>query len=303
MIHTTGIRSNRYIAALVLGAGVMTLLAPVSMHAQVFMLSKEELIELTSTNPFERFPDGRPKIPDALLERAKGLSSEEVMGGQFADGFEVLHPGKKLVGRAFTVQFMPSRPELDTFASARAKKQGITGAFNNQTVIDMLQPGDVIVADIFGKKEQGTLVGDNLFYYIMRATKGAGMVIDGSIRDWEGIQNMDMPAYFRHADPSAIGRVTIAGWNIPVRIGNATVLPGDLVFGDREGVTFISPASVQQTIDRADTTHIHDEWTRKKFDEGKYKSSDIYGSPRDPALKQEYNDYLKKRLEEIRSGK
>ena len=92
----------------------------------------------------------------------------------------------------------------------------------------------------------------------------------------------------------------LTGINIPVRIGNATVMPGDLVFGDREGVYFIPPQLVKEVLDRADVTHVHDEWTRKKFDEGKYKSSEIYGSPRDPQLKKEYDEYLKKRLEEIR---
>jgi regulator of RNase E activity RraA len=194
---------------------------------------------------------------------------------------------------------MPSRPDLDSVAEAKAKARGIN-RLNNQAVIDMLQPGDVIVVDMFGKKEQGTLVGDNLFYYIMRATKGAGMVVDGAVRDLEGISNMDMPAYFRHAHPSAIGNMVLAGWNIPVRIGDTTVMPGDLVVGDREGVYFIPPALLEGILNRADETHVHDEWTRKKFDEGKYKSSEIYGSPRDPALRQEYDEYLKKRLEEIK---
>jgi 4-hydroxy-4-methyl-2-oxoglutarate aldolase len=291
---------------LVAGAGVTALLAPLPARAQVFSFTKEELTEFTAKNPFDRFPDGRPKIPDALLERARGLSMEEIIGigmqgyrNQFVGEWQILHPGKKLVGRAFTVQFMPSRPDLDFAAVAKAKARGMT-TLNNQAVIDMLQPGDVMVVDLFGKKEQGTFVGDNLFYYIMRTTKGAGFVIDGSVRDLEGIANMDMPAYFRHTDPSAIGNVTLAGWNIPVRIGNATVMPGDLVVGDREGVYFVPPELVQGMLDRADETHIHDEWTRKKFDEGKYKSSEIYGSPRDPELKKEYQEYLKKRLEEIR---
>jgi len=58
---------------------------------------------------------------------------------------------------------------------------------------------------------------------------------------------------------------------------------------------------VKAMVDNADVLHIHDEWTRKKFDEGKYKSSEIYGSPRDPELKKEYDAYLKKRLAEIRA--
>jgi regulator of RNase E activity RraA len=73
-------------------------------------------------------------------------------------------------------------------------------------------------------------------------------------------------------------------------------MPGDVVFGDTEGVYFIPPQLAKEVVDRADETHIHDEWTKKKFAEGKYKSTDIYPSPPDPALKKEYEEYLNKRL-------
>ena len=290
-----------------IAAALVALLLPALSDAQLFTLTKDQMIELTAQNPFDRFPDGRPKVPDGLIERAKGLSAEEVFAilpgksfrNQYADGFQILHPNKRLVGRAFTVQFMPARPDLDGVINARAKAAGFD-RMNNQTAIDMLQPGDVLVVDLFGQGENGTIVGDNLFYYIMKATRSGGLVVDGAIRDLDGISEMEMPAYFRRTHPSAIGNVMISGINIPVRIGNATVMPGDLVFGDSEGVYFIPPALVQQVVDNADVIHIHDEWTRKKFDEGKYKSSDIYSTPKDPALKKEYDEYLKKRLEEIR---
>jgi 4-hydroxy-4-methyl-2-oxoglutarate aldolase len=304
-----GLSIKTWMTALILSVGYSVLLLPDPATAQVFTLAKEDLTELTSKNPFDRFPDGRPKIPDSMLERARGLSMEEILTigqkgyrNQYTDGWHILHPGKKMVGRAFTVQFMPTRPDLDAYAVAKAKKNGVTD-YKNQTVIDMLQPGDVIVVDLFGKKEQGTFVGDNLFYYIMRATKNTGMVVDGAIRDLEGISAFDMPAYFRHATPTGIGNVTLTGWNIPVQIGDATVIPGDLVVGDQEGVYFVPPELVGEMLDRADETHIHDEWTRMKFDEGKYKSLEIYGSPRDPELKKEYEAYLKRRLEEIRKQK
>ena len=283
------------------------LLAPTMAQAQVFTMTKEQLIEYTAQNPFERFPDGRPKVPDALIQRAKGISMEEVFGvlpgkgfrNQYEDGFQVLHPGKKMVGRAFTVQFMPARPDIDGVLNTKARAQG-GRTLNNQVAIDMLQPGDVLVVDLFGKKDGGTIVGDNLFYYIMKATKGGGMVVDGAIRDLEGISEMDMPAYFRSAHPSFIANVMLTGINIPVRIGNVTVMPGDLVVGDQEGVYFVPPQFVQEVMDKADEVHIHDEWTRKKFDEGKYKSGEIYSSPRDPELRKEYQEFLKKRLDEIR---
>jgi regulator of RNase E activity RraA len=283
------------------------LLAPTVAQAQVFTMTREQLIEYTAQNPFERFPDGRPKVPDALMQRARGMSVEEVFGvlpgkgfrNQYEDGFQVLHPGKKLVGRAVTVQFMPARPDVDGVMNAKNRAQGGRG-LNNQVALDLLQPGDVLVVDLFGKKDGGTIVGDNLFYYIMKATKSGGMVVDGAIRDLEGISEMDMPAYFRSSHPSYIANVMLTGINIPVRIGNVTVMPGDLVVGDQEGVYFIPPQFVQEVVDKADEVHIHDEWTRKKFDEGKYKSSDIYSSPRDPELRKEYQEYLKKRLDEIR---
>lgn len=275
-------------------------------QGQVLTLSKQDLIEYTAQNPFDRFPDGRPKVPADLIDRARELSSEEVWAGlgaknfnnQFADGFQIVHGGKHLVGRAFTVQFMPLRPDVHDVAEAKAKAQGLR-RLTNQTAIDMLQPGDVLVVDLFGKKVGGTIVGDNLFYYIANSAHAGGLVVDGSIRDLDGITEIEMPAYFRHTEPTPIGNVMLTGINIPVRIGGVTVMPGDLVVGDQEGVYFIPPQFVKSVLDQADETHIHDEWTKKKFAEGKYKSSDIYPSPRDPQLQQEYKEYLKKRLEEL----
>jgi 4-hydroxy-4-methyl-2-oxoglutarate aldolase len=283
----------------------MTLLTPA--HAQLFTFSNQDRIDYTAQNPFDRLPDGRPNVPDDLIKRARDLSAEEIwevledkgFHNQYADGFQILHPDKPMVGRAFTVQFMPMRPDVDTVAGARAKARGIP-KLTNQAAIDMLRPGDVLVVDLFGKKVDGTIVGDNLFYYVMTATKSGGLVVDGSVRDLDGIFEIDMPAYFRSVDPTPIGNVMLTGINIPIRIGGVTVMPGDLVVGDREGVYFIPPQEVKDVLDRADVVHIHDEWTKKKFAEGKYKSSEIYGSPSDPRLQQEYQEYLKKRLEEIR---
>lgn len=277
---------------------------------QLFNFPKQELVDYTAQNPFDRLADGRPKVPGNLLERARGLSSEEVwavlsekgFNNQYADGFQVLHPGKTMVGRAFTVQFMPLRGDVDEIAKSKAKAHGLPHLYN-QTAMDMLQPGDVLVVDMFGKKVDGTIVGDNLFYYVNQATHGGGLVVDGSIRDLDGIAEIEMPAYFRSVDPTPIGNVMLTGINIPVRIGNVTVMPGDMVVGDREGIYFVPPQFVQEVLDKAEVTHIHDEWTKKKFAEGKYKSTEIYGSPSDPQLKQEYQEYLKKRLEELHRGR
>ncbi len=272
------------------------------LQAQVLTFTREQLIKFTEKNPFERFPDGRPKVPDQILEKVKELSAEEAWGvlsaakyqNQFAGGFRLLHPGKKLVGRVVTAQFMPLRPDVAEVADAEAKAKGMTKS-NNQRVIDMLQKGDVVVVDLFGKIEGGTFVGDNLATAIFSATK-AGFVVDGAIRDLEGIYPLDMAAYFRGVHPTPIGNVMLTGINIPIRIGEATVMPGDVVLGDREGVYFIPPHMVEEIVKKAEITHIHDEWTKNKFLTGSYKSSDLYSTPTDAKLKQEYEDYLKQKL-------
>jgi 4-hydroxy-4-methyl-2-oxoglutarate aldolase len=307
MTGTSRSRSCRIKFSLFVAFAAIAFVFPNSVRAQLMSFSKQDLIDYTAANSFPRFPDGRPKIPDAYLERARDLSSEEVwatlqeekgFNNQYADGFVVLHPGKTMVGRVFTLQFMPMREDVESVAEKKAKERGLP-ELTNQMAIDMLQPGDVLVVDLFGKKVDGTIVGDNLFYYMMVATHKGGLVVDGAIRDLDGISEIDMPAYFKSVDPTPIGNVMLTGINIPIRIGGVTVMPGDLAVGDREGVYFIPPQFVKDTLDRADRIHIHDEWTKKKFAEGKYKSSEIYGSPTDPKLKEEYEQYLKQKLEEL----
>jgi 4-hydroxy-4-methyl-2-oxoglutarate aldolase len=273
--------------------------------AQINSLTREEMIKYTAQNPFDRFPDGRPKVPDALLKEFNNMSSEEFMvagrgagGGPavtFVSGLQVLNPGRKLIGRAVTLQLMPTRPEVAGPDAADWKKNGNAAPLNHQSALDVLQAGDVIVIDAGGNIGAGGIIGDNLAYYIWKKT-GAGFVIDGAIRDLEGIATFDMAGYFRAAAPPAIQGLMVTGINVPVRIGNATVMPGDVVFGDREGVNFIPPQSVQALVDNAIITHIHDEWTRMKFDQNKYKSTEIYSSPKDPALIQEYEEFLKQKL-------
>jgi 4-hydroxy-4-methyl-2-oxoglutarate aldolase len=286
------------ISDLLLAAVLCT--APIS--AQVNALSHDQMVKYTKQNPFDRFPDGRPKVPDALLEKVRGMSAEEVLSiirrgypNQYVDGFKILNPQKNMVGRAFTLQLMPSRPDVSDIDQGEWKSKN-SGRLSHQTALDMLQPGDVFVADAYSNLSAGGIVGDNLAYYIWKTT-GVGFVIDGAIRDLTGIQKFGMGGYYRGAVPPAIQNVMVTGINVPVRIGNATVLPGDVVFGDAEGVYFIPPHLVQEVVDEAEITHVHDEWTKIKFDERKYKSSEIYGRPSDPALIKEYEAYLKSKVE------
>ncbi len=266
--------------------------------AQLEGFGKEELIKYTAKNPFERFPDGRPKVPDKYLEMLKDSSSETLWGPlrsegyehQWVGGWQLVHPDKKLVGRAFTAAFMPVRPDVNEIIEADAKAKGL-GKNNNQRVIDALQPGDVLVVDMFGKIEGGTFAGDNLSMAIITAT-GNGYVIEGAVRDLDGIYPQGKPIYVRGFHVSAIKDVMLVGMNIPIRIGNTTVMPGDVVVGDREGLTFIPPHVVAKAAERSKITELHDIWTKDKLSTGKWKASELYPSPSDPALIKEYEDWL-----------
>jgi len=285
-------------------------LAPLApLGAQLLELSREQMTELTKGNPYERFPDGRPKVPDTLLERARELSAEDCWGVlrkhnyrlSFEGNFKTIHPGRKLSGRALTAIFMPERPDLQSLVMSglKTKKGFPRGA--HQYVIDQAQPGDVLVVDMFGSSPG--FVGDNLATYIAIATKTGGLVIDGGIRDLEGMKHVDTQIYYRQAHPDAIRDATLVGYNVPVRIGGVTVLPGDVIVGDAEGITVVPPALIQEVVDAALEIKVHDEWTKMKLRTGKYKSHEIYGSPLDPALIKEYEEYKKKRLAELRGGR
>jgi 4-hydroxy-4-methyl-2-oxoglutarate aldolase len=283
----------------------LLLLAPVD--AQVFRWSKEQMVKYTAKNPFDRFPDGRPKVDDKLLRRVKGLSLEEAWGLLQKHGythqysgwdFEVLHPGQKLVGRAVTAQYLPLRPDLEEVIEADAKAEKLPLG-QNQRIIDMLQLDDVPVIDMMGAGPGHTFGGDNLHAAIFGLTK-TGAVIDGNIRDVPGIAELPTQVFYKKGHPSAVAGVSVIGINIPVKVGDAVVMPGDVVLGDREGVIFIPPHLVKQIVDEADLTHVHDEWTKAKFLTGKYKSNELYGGPGlTPELQKEYDAYVKKRMAEI----
>ncbi len=205
-----------------------------------------------------------------------------------------------MVGRVFTVQFMPVREDVDSVARKKPKSTALPRLMN-QTAIDMLQPGDVLVVDLFGKKVNGTIVGDNLFYYVMTATHKGGLVVDGSVRDLDGISEIDMPGYIRSVDPTPIGNVMLTGINIPIRIGDVTVMPGDLAVGDREGVYFIPPQFVKQVLDRADEIHIHDEWTKKEICGREVQiQRDLRLRRKIPSSNRNTTITLKQKLEELR---
>jgi 4-hydroxy-4-methyl-2-oxoglutarate aldolase len=246
--------------------------------------SRDDLIALTSLNPFERFPDGRPRVPDDLIERMKLVTTEEAWGvlrdhgyhRQFEGGWMQTHPGTITVGRAVTAQFLPHRPDYHDAIQRTGLGEGRAGVGGqNSWVIDTLEPNDVMVVDIFGKVKDGTVVGDNLGTAVRSRTR-AGAVIDGGIRDYQGlIQLTDVNFFVRGVDPTAIADVTLAGINIAVRIGGITVLPGDVVLGTPTGVIVIPPHLAQQVVERSEDIRVRDEFGKLRIGEGVYTSGEI----------------------------
>ena len=261
---------------------IVSLLA--SLSSAALTLPKEEMMALTAKWKGDRYPDGRPKVPDALLTRMKKVSLEEaweVLKGegyanQFAGDWKIIYPDKVMVGRALTAVYMPSRPDLAGRIMEIGKAEGRIGG-SNSWPIDMLQTGDVYVADAFGKIADGTLIGDNLGNSIYAHSKN-GVVFDGSVRDLEGLQEIDgFNAFVRGWHPSAIKDMVLAGINVPIRIGLVTVLPGDVVLAKRGGVIFIPPHLAEKVVVTSEIVSLKDEFGHTRLKEGVYTPGQIDG--------------------------
>lgn len=269
--------------------------------AQLGMFSNDQRISLTREWKGDRFPDGRPKVPDSILAQMSDVDAEEAWQTlqahgykfQFEGGWREINPGGRMVGRAFTAVFMPQRPDVNAIINERGQAEGRIGA-QNSWPIDMLSPGDVLVVDLFGKIKDGTFAGDNLSTAIF-AKSHNGLVVDGAVRDVTGISEIKgMHVFVRNFDPSALRDTTLMGINVPIRIGQVTVLPGDVVVSDPEGITFVPPALAQAVIDRADMIHRVDEWGHQMLREGKYTPGEIDRKWSKPMI-QEFNTWLEQK--------
>lgn len=245
-------------------------------------IPKDELTYLTAEWKGERFPDGRPKVPDDLLRRARNIGIEEawqVLNNegytcQFERGWKIIHEDEPIVGRALTAMYLPSRPDVEKSIRERGKKQGRIGN-TNAWPIDQLTKGDVYVADGMGKLTDGTLIGDNLGNSIFAKT-GTGVIFDAAARDLEGLKNIKgFNAYVRDWDPTFLKDVVLMGLNTPIRIGKAIVMPGDLVLAKSQGVVFIPAHMAEKVILTAEFIALRDKFSRAMLKSGKYTPGQI----------------------------
>lgn len=271
-------------------------------QAQRIGSSPEYIRELTSLWKGERFQDGRPKVSDLVLERLEYNTLEQIWGYLHGKGYRnqveknwvILKPGQTMVGRVVTAQFMPSRPDLDTLVKTKGKIEGRSQrGGNNIWPIDILVKGDVYVADGFGKVRDGTLIGSSLGNAI-HAKTGKGVIFNGSIRDMQELRETEgFNAWVKGHDPSYIKDMTPISINAPIRVGEVTVFPGDIVFANEYGVVFIPAHLVEGLVSANELTGLRDEFERVLLRQGKYPSGEIHGDW-SATIKKEFRAWLAK---------
>lgn len=246
-------------------------------------ISKEELIFLTSEWKGERFADGRPKVPDDLLKRAMFIVIDDAWTvlknegyiNQFEGNWKMVQHDIPIIGRAVTAQFLPSRPDVEKNITSRGQTRDGRKGNTNSWPIETLTNGDVYVADGFGKIGGGTLMGSTLATSIFSKT-GNGVVFNGAARDLQELQEIKgFNAFVRDFHPSFLEEMVLMGLNTPIRIGNALVLPGDLVIAQREGVLFIPAHLAEQVISIAEFVVRKDKFGFEMLKTGRYTTGQI----------------------------
>ena len=243
----------------------------------MYFNNPEDVIALTSQWKGERFPDGRPKVPDFYLDEIRKMTLEELWKPIFVQGYEnqflampSLHPefkedgslNCKMIGRAVTAAYAPTRPDLAAYTRSLADGKGMSGT-PNQWVIDSLGDRDVAVIDMYDKIYKGTFLGGNLTTAVKTRTHTGGAVIWGGIRDIEQMKKVDgINVYYRGVDPTPIRDFSLLSFNGPVRLGQgehaAVCLPGDIVYGCSGGVLFIPPQLVVEVVENGVKTQVKD---------------------------------------------
>jgi len=252
-------------------------------NAQV-QATPQQVQFFTSKWTGERYPDGRPKVSDDILKRMQGVSLEEAWGTLRQAGFNNQVEGdwihidtddvKPMVGRVLTVQYMPLRPDMRDPLQEQATREKRLGPANTWP-IEQLQPGDIYVADSYGKVADGTLIGDRLGNAIFAKSKN-GVIFYGSVRDEEGLR--DIPGFngvVKGFHPSAIREMQMVQINPPIRIGDATVLPGDVALVKRGGAIFIPAFLAERVVLDSEFVRMTDGFAKAMVQQGTYTAGQM----------------------------
>ncbi|MFC1539179.1 RraA family protein [Candidatus Latescibacterota bacterium] len=278
-------------------------------YAQPLSLSREEIIQYTPFWEGERFPDGRPKVPDSVIERLKYVTITEAWGflqrpdsnapgmrgsgyiNQYVGTLEKMHDDVTICGRAMTAHFMPYRPDTNSAISEQGAKDG-RGRGQYTWGIDQLQTGDVYVVNVCEAILDASHVGDNLGTSIWTKS-GNGAIIYGTLRDLEGNQNIEgFNIFVRDFRPQANSNNMMIGLNCPIQIGYVTVMPGDIVLAKRLGVVFIPPHYAETLVSNSERTRLRDKFAHAGVREGRFTARQADGAYT-PEMNAEFNQWLK----------
>ena len=225
----------------------------------------------------------RTPVTDAQLQRLRELPLEAMWASlqgrrylrTFEGGFQLTVQSPELVGRAVTMRYLPVRPDLMQAVETLAKEGDWDFQYNVRAGED-LKPGDVVVVELGGMVDRATFLGD-VTGIGMQMAGALGVIVDGGIRDLsEFIPMKNFPIYYRGAHASAMADQVGVQWNGPIRLGGITVLPGDIIIADAEGVLAVPPQLVADVIKDAENTVYTENFKRDMMRTKKYRSRDIY---------------------------
>ncbi len=193
-----------------------------------------------------------PVLPDDLRSLFSRASTATIWTQLYRRGFRSLfmrdvrplRADQRLVGRARTLRYLPAREDLLQQLEREPEQNP------QRLAIEAIEPGDVLVIEARGETGAGVL-GDILAARVV-ARGGVGIVTDGAFRDTPGIAALPLAAYARgsHAGLSQSLHVAVA-WDVPIACGGVTVLPGDVIVGDGEGVMVVPRAVAAEVAEAA----------------------------------------------------
>lgn len=268
-------------------------------QAQPHLANREKVTFYTLEWSGERDQYGRPYVADSILERMRYVSVEEAWStlrgygytSQLEADWEVVHSGDVMTGRALTTAFLPRRPELDDRMTAMGREEGLMGG-TNQWPIGLLTPGDVIVADHYGKEREAAFIGDNLAQAVY-SNSGNGAVMYGQARDITGVRQIEgFNAWAKAWHPSSSAERMLISINDIVRIGEAVVLPGDVVLATDSGVVFIPPQLAEAVALNSEITRLTDGFRIEMISAGRYRSQQIYSQEWTDSIRSYYFHWL-----------
>lgn len=172
-------------------------------------------------------------------------------------------PGKSVVGPALTLQCMPKREDLYPEDEYRDPETQL-----HRHVLYHTQPGDIVVVDARGDMSSG-IFGEMMLTFF-KGRGGAGVVIDGCIRDYPHVKQLDLPLWLRGVTPNYHVQTNIIPFavNVPIACGGVLVMPGDIIVADDDGAVVVPIKLAPELLKRASEHREWEEFTKLRLSQG-----------------------------------